>query len=208
VSTGEVKAMVNLSRGGDGAYYETYNYAVGERHEPGSTFKLPALMAALEAGDVDLDDTVDTYEGRYSFYGSDVYDSHRGGFGLITVQDVLEKSSNIGMGRIIEKCYKDKPQLFVNRLFAMGLKEKTGIEIEGEYIPRIKSPKDADWYKTTLPFMAHGYELEMTPLQILTFYNAVANGGKMVAPRLVKGIKYHSHLEKTFGPRFIKNSFC
>ncbi len=208
VATGEIKAMVNLARGQDGAYHETYNYAVGEKHEPGSTFKLPALMAALEAGLIELDDTVDTYNGVYSFYGSTVRDSHRGGYGLIDVQTVLEKSSNIGMGRIIERCYKDNPKQFVDRLYAMGLKELTGIEIEGEPEPRIKNPGDSDWYKTTLPFMAHGYELEMTPLQILTFYNAVANGGKMVAPRLVKGIKYHSHQEKTFGPRIIKNSIC
>ncbi len=208
VATGEIKAMVNLSRRKDGTYDEIYNYAVGERHEPGSTFKMPALMAALEAGYVELDDTVDTFDGEFSFYGSPVRDSHIGGYGVIDVQTVLEESSNIGMARIIENCYKDNPQLFINRLFAMGLKEKTGIEIEGEYYPKIKSPKDTNWNKTTLPFMAHGYELEMTPLQILTFYNAIANGGKMVAPRLVKGVKYHSHHEKSFGPKVIKNSIC
>jgi len=208
VASGEIKAMVNLTRGDDNKYHEIYNYAVGEKHEPGSTFKLPALMAALEAGYVDLDDTVDTYKGEYKFYGSVVRDSRRGGYGLITVQQVLEKSSNIGMARIIERCYKDRPQQFINRLYAMGLKESTGIEVSGELAPFIKSPGDTGWSKTSLPFMAHGYELEMTPLQILTFYNAIANGGKMVAPRLVKGVKSHSHQTKSFGPRIIKNSIC
>lgn len=208
VATGEIKAMVNLELGSDGEYYESYNYAVAERHEPGSTFKLPALMAAMEAGFVEPDDTINTFHGVHRFYGTEVKDSHRGGYGIITAQQVLEKSSNIGMARIIDKYFKDKPQQFVDRLYSMGLKEITGIELEGEPEPVIRNYGDPGWSKISLAFMAHGYEVALTPLQILTFYNAVANDGKMVAPRLVKGVKFHSHNEKIFGVRVIKNSIC
>ncbi len=208
VATGEIKAMVNLGKVSEGVYQEVYNYAVGEKHEPGSTFKLPAIMAALESGKIDLDDTVNTYNGVHKFYGAEVKDSHRGGYGVISVQEVFEKSSNIGMGCIIERCFKDKPKDFIDRIYAMGLKDLTGIEIDGEALPFIKMPGDDGWSKTSLPFMAHGYELSLTPIQILTFYNAVANGGKMVAPRLVKGVNYYSHQKKSFGPRVIKNSIC
>ncbi len=207
VKTGDIKAMANLVQAGDGEYKELKNYAIWEITEPGSTFKLPALMAALEDGYVELDDTINTYNGVYKFHDQLITDAHQGGFGVLTVRSVFEKSSNIGMARLIDRLYHDKPERFVDRLYAMGLKNPMGIEIAGEQAPYIKNTTD-NWSQVTLGFMAHGYELLMTPLQVLGFYNAVANNGKYVKPRLVKALKDHSQVIKEFKPEVIKNSIC
>lgn len=206
VKTGEIRAIANLGQADDGEYYELKNYAIWERTEPGSTFKLPALMAAFEDGFVSLDDTVNTFRGEFAFADRKIFDSHRGGFGMLTVAEVFEKSSNIGMARLIDKHYKNKQERFASRLYSMGLKNSTGIEIEGEQAPYIKDP--AEWSQVSLPFMAHGYELLMTPLQILAFYNAVANDGKYVQPRLIKGLWNHSQMVKEFKPQMLKQSIC
>jgi len=208
VASGEVLAIANLGRGSDGKYYEDYNYAVGERTEPGSTFKLPAIMAALEDGYVDLDDTINTFRGSYPFYDRRVTDSHTGGFGMLTVREVIEKSSNIGMARLIDRYYRSNPQHFIDRLYAMGLNKPLGLEISGEPAPFIKSPADKDWWGTTLPWMAHGYEVLMTPLQVLTFYNAIANDGKMVRPRFTKELREHSQTWREIKTETIRNSIC
>lgn len=208
VKTGEIRAMANLGRADDGEYYELKNYAIWERTEPGSTFKLPALMAALEDGFVELEDTINTFRGEFKFADRKVTDSHTGGFGMLTVAEVFEKSSNIGMARLIERYYQKDPARFINRLYSMGLKNPTGIEIEGEQEPFIKNANHSTWSKVTLPFMAHGYELLMTPLQVLTFYNAVANNGTYVRPRLIKGLKDHSQMVKEYKPEIVKSSIC
>ncbi len=208
VKTGEVLAIANLGRGSDGNYYEDYNYAIGERVEPGSTFKLPAIMAALEDGYVTPDDTVNTFRGSYPFYNHRVTDSHQGGYGMLTIREVIEKSSNIGMARIIDRYYRSNPQHFIDRLYAMGLNKPLGLEIVGEPAPLIKSPADKDWWGTTLPWMAHGYELEMTPLQILAFYNAIANEGTLVKPRFIKAIREHSQVSLEIKTEVIKTSIA
>lgn len=208
VGTGAIRAMANLGQADDGEYYELKNYAIWERTEPGSTFKLPAMMAALEDGYVKLEDTVNTFKGRFSFYDKAISDSHRGGFGIITVAEVFEKSSNIGMARLIQQNYADKPSRFTNRLYSFGLKNPTNIEIAGEQDPFIKTPDDPTWSLVSLPFMAHGYELLMTPLQVLAFYNAVANNGKYVKPRIVDGLRNHSQLVKEYKTEVIKHSIC
>ena len=207
VKTGEIKAMANLCQADDGEYYELKNYAIWERTEPGSTFKLPALMAALEDGYVKLSDTVNTFNGVFHYHDRLITDAHIGGFGVLRVEDVFELSSNIGMTRLIDRLYHDKPERFVDRLYAMGLKNPMGIEIAGEQPPYIKNTND-HWSQVTLGFMAHGYELLMTPLQILGFYNAVANDGKYVRPHLVKALKNHSRVIKEFKPEVIKSSIC
>lgn len=208
VATGKVLAIANLGRYADEKYYEDFNYAIGERVEPGSTFKLPAIMAALEDGYVSLDDTINTFRGTFQFYDQEVKDSHEGGFGNITVREVIEKSSNIGMARLINRHYRSNPHHFIDRLYGMGLNQPLGIELKGEPAPRIKSPDDADWWGTTLPWMAHGYELEMTPLQMLSFYNAIANNGKMVKPRFVTGFRNHSKVIRETKTEIIKHSIC
>ena len=188
VKTGDVKAIANLQRQKNGSYYESYNYAIGESTEPGSTFKLPALMAALEDGYVDLNDIVDTKGGKVKYYDRTMYDSHIGGYGKITVKHAFEVSSNVGLSTIITNAYAKNPQQFVDRLNKMNLGQPLGIELAGEGKPLIKSPSDKSWSGTTLPWMSIGYEVRLTPLQILAFYNAVANDGKMVRPRFAKAI--------------------
>ena len=190
VATGSVKAIANLKRTSSGSYYEGYNYAIGESTEPGSTFKLPALIAALEDGYVDMGDIIDCGDGSKQYYDRTMFDSNHddGGWGKITVQRILEVSSNIGMAEIITKSYSENPQQFIDHLAKMNLRDKLGIEIEGEGKPYIKNTSEDTWSGITLAWMAHGYELQMTPLQILTFYNAVANEGRMVKPRFVEKI--------------------
>ncbi len=188
VKTGDIKAIANLQRQKNGSYYESYNYAIGESTEPGSTFKLPALMAALEDGYVDLDDIVDTKGGKVKYYDRTMYDSHIGGYGKITVKHAFEVSSNVGLSTIITNAYAKNPQQFIDRLIKMNLGQPLGIELAGEGRPLIKNTTDKSWSGTTLPWMSIGYEVRLTPLQILAFYNAVANGGKMVRPRFAKAI--------------------
>ncbi|MFQ5335439.1 MAG: peptidoglycan D,D-transpeptidase FtsI family protein, partial [Flavobacteriales bacterium] len=189
VSTGEILAMANLSRDGDNDYYEYYNYAIGESTEPGSTFKLASLVAALDDGMLKLTDSVDTEDGKTKYYDAVMSDSHKGGYGRISVKRAFEVSSNVGISKLIYRSYWKHPQQFIDRLYSMHLNEPTGIEISGEGLPEIKSTSDKSWSGVTLPWMSIGYEVRLTPLQILTFYNAIANGGRMVRPRFVKEIR-------------------
>ena len=185
VATGKIRAMVNLGREkGDSTYTELRNYAVWERTEPGSTFKFAALLAALEDGVVDTATKVDTDGGVYMVYGKKVNDSHKGGYGVISLGRALEVSSNTGVVKAIYPKYAANPQEFIDRLYQMGLGEKTGIEVNGESKPFIPQPGSARWSGTTLPWMMFGYGVQCTPLQTLVFYNALANEGKMVRPRL------------------------
>jgi cell division protein FtsI (penicillin-binding protein 3) len=208
VATGEILAMANLGFVSEGKYVEKMNYAIAECAEPGSTFKVPAIMCALEDGYVHLDDRIDTYGGKFTLHNQQVTDSHTGGFGVITVKEVIEKSSNIGMARLIEQHYRSDPNHFLERLYGMGINKPLGIEIEGYVEPRIKSMNSSTWSMGTLPWMAFGYEVEMTPLQILTFYNAIANNGKMVKPRLVKYLKSNSTIVKTYKTEVLQASIC
>jgi cell division protein FtsI (penicillin-binding protein 3) len=175
VETGAIKAIANLKRTKDGDYYEGYNYAIGESTEPGSTFKLPALISALEDGYIDMEDMIDCGDGSKQYYDRTMFDSNHdeGGWGKITVQRVFEVSSNIGMAEIISRAYAQEPQKFIDRLDKMGLRKPLGIEIAGEGKPFIKDTDHETWSGISLAWMAHGYEVQQTPLQILTFYNAV-----------------------------------
>ncbi len=208
IKTGEIKAIANLERNENGRYYETYNYAIGESTEPGSTFKLPALMAAIEDGYVDLDDTIDTEKGKVKYYNHIVEDTKEGGYGRISVKEVFEYSSNVGMSKIITQHYKNKPDRFIDRLYRMKLNEKLNLNIKGEGEPLIKYPGDNLWSGITLPMMSFGYEIRLTPLQILTFYNAVANNGKMVKPMFIKEVQYHGETKEVYKTKVIDPSIC
>jgi len=208
VSTGDVKAITNLELASDGGYHETYNYAIGESTEPGSTFKLPALMAAIEDGVIDTGDIVDTGTGTVKFYNKIIHDTKEGGNGKITVKEVFEKSSNVGTSKIISEHYKDNPKDFVNRLYAMKLNEKLDIQLKGEGEPLIRYPGDKLWSGLSLPMMSHGYEVQMTPLQILAFYNAVANDGRMMRPRFVTAVLRNGSVIKRYSPEVIINSIA
>jgi cell division protein FtsI (penicillin-binding protein 3) len=208
VKTGDIKAIANLEISSDGSYHETYNYAVGESTEPGSTFKLASLMAAMDDGEIDIDDIVDTGDGTIKYYDKIIRDTQEGGYGKITVKEVFEKSSNVGTSKLIMDHYKAKPKDFVDRLYAMGLNIKLNLQIKGEGAPVIRYPGDKLWSGVSLPMMAHGYEIQMTPLQILSFYNAIANDGQMVRPRFVKEVGYHGQIIRIFNEETIKYSIA
>lgn len=209
VETGEIKAIVNLHRKSQGNYIEDYfNYAIGEATEPGSTFKLASVMVALEDGVINLEDSIDTGNGVCKFYDRTMRDSHHGGFGTITNRQAFEYSSNVGISKMIVEHYKSNPKKFIDRIYSMGLNKKNGLEIKGEGEPFIKYPGSETWSGVSLPWISIGYESKLTPLQILTFYNAVANNGKMVKPHFVKGIYRHGELVQSFETEVLNPSIC
>ncbi len=208
VATGEILAMANLGKADDGNYYEIKNYAINDCLEPGSTFKVPAIMAALEDGYVDTADMIQTGNGKYTLHNQPIADSHTGGHGLISVKEVVEVSSNIGMATIIDRYYGSNPEHFLERIYSMGINKPLNLEIEGGQDPRIKTPASSTWSAATVAWMAFGYEVELTPLQVLTFYNAIANNGTMVRPRLVKSLKSHSQVVKPYKTEVMKSSIC
>ena len=206
--TGEVKAISNLGRSSEGKYYEKRNYAVYESHEPGSAFKLMAMVAALESGAIDTSTIVDTGTGRYRMHGRYINDSKRGGYGEISAARALEVSSNIAFARLIEENFGDNPEKFINSLYKMNLNDKLGLPIKGEGAPLIPGPEHSLWSKNALPSIAYGYNLKLTPLQTLTFYNAIANNGEMVKPRFVKEIRsWNKHVE-SFEKEVINKAIC
>lgn len=208
VATGQIKAVSNLGRTSKGTYYEKLNYAIGESHEPGSTFKVMALMAALEDKVVDTSTVVDTGKGVKTFYGRKIYDSHRGGFGKISVARALEVSSNIGLATIIDENYSQNPNRFINRLKSWHLDQKTGVAIKGEGAPFIPEPGGKKWSKNALPSLAYGYNLELTPLQTLTFYNAIANDGVMVKPRFIQEVRAWNEKVTSYDTEIINPKIC
>lgn len=200
VKTGEIKAIANLQRMPDGSYAEAYNFAIGESYEPGSTFKLMSMMVALEDGKVSLDDMVHTGNGKLKFGKQTMTDSHEGGYGTITLRQAFELSSNIGISSTMVKVYGAHPDQFINGLYRLGINKKLGIELKGEGQPYIKNTSDRYWSSVSLPWMSIGYELRMTPMQILAIYNAVANDGALMKPMFVKEIQYAGHTLRTFDP--------
>jgi len=206
--TGEIKAISNLGRTEEGTYYEKLNYAVGESHEPGSTFKLMSLVAALEDKVVDTSTVVDTEKGRFRVYDRTVRDSKWGGYGKISVAEAFAVSSNTAFAKIIHENYKDRPEKFVNRLMNMGLHEDLELPIVGEGQPVIRYPGDKGWSGISLAWMSHGYEVSMTPMQTLAFYNAIANDGEMVRPRFLKEARIGGKVLKKFEKEVINPSIC
>ncbi|MBN1953235.1 MAG: transpeptidase family protein [Bacteroidales bacterium] len=212
VGTGDVKAIVNLTYDTvSHEYEEIRNYAVGVSSEPGSTFKLPAIMVAMEDGYVVPTREVETGNGIYKYNTREITDHKDGGFGKITAREVIEQSSNIGMVKLITEAYASQPEKFFNGLYKMNLNLPLGLPINGEGEPVFHYPgaegEDA-WNPSTLASMAYGYALELTPLQTLTFFNAVANNGRMVKPRFATEVKFRGKTEKTFPVEVINPSIC
>lgn len=204
VKTGAIRAIANLKKDKDGNYFEGDNYAIRESVEPGSTFKLATILALLDDKKVKPEDTIHTGNGVAHFYGIRMKDSKEGGHGTISIQEAFEKSSNIAFAKLLQKHYGKNPADFIKKLAQFGLTETTGIAMGGEPKPLIKDPSDKSWSKITLPWMSIGYESQLTPLQILTFYNAVANNGVLVRPQLVYEIKEHGKSARIFEPETIK----
>ena len=207
--TGEIRAISNLGRTSKGTYYEQRNYAVYESHEPGSTFKLMSMIVALEDKVIDTSTIIDTEKGVITFYKRKVRDSHHGGYGKISAARVLEVSSNVGIVKIINENYGDNPEKFVQGLEKMSIGKKIGLPIKGEGSPIIPDPKNKKvWNGLSLPWMAYGYGVSLTPLQTLTFYNAIANDGVMVKPRFVKEIRTQNNVVTKFESEIINPQVC
>jgi cell division protein FtsI (penicillin-binding protein 3) len=207
VETGYVKAIANLSKEGDSSYYEYFNNAVGVATEPGSTMKTASLMVALDQGMIEMDDSVKTGRGKYDYYDLTMTDSRE--HGTITIHDALVYSSNIGVSLPLFKAYKNMPEKFVAGIKKIGLHLPVGVNLQGEAKPFVKDPTNAsDWSGVSLPQMAIGYEVKMTPLQILAFYNAIANNGTMVKPLFVKEIKRKGNVLQKFEPVVLNHAIC
>ena len=207
-NSGEVKAIANLGREANGNYYEKLNYAIGESQEPGSTFKLIDLIALIDDKKADTSTVYDTNGGVVEYFRRRVRDSHRGGYGKISLARGFEVSSNTVMAQAVQNAYKDNPSQFINRINSYGLNKPLGLPIEGEGIPFIPQVKGKGWSGITLPWMAYGYNVSMTPLQMLTLYNAVANNGEMVKPIFVKEIKEWNKTIKKFDKEVINPRIC
>ncbi|MFS4456499.1 penicillin-binding protein [Maribacter sp. 2304DJ31-5] len=206
--TGEVKAISNLGRTREGKYYERLNYAIGESHEPGSTFKLVNLVAALEDQVIDTSTVVDTKNGSWKIYKHRVKDSKRGGYGKISVAKAFEVSSNTAFAQMIHNNYKEEPEKYVNRLMRMDVHKELGLPVKGEGTPVIRYPGDKGWSGLSLAQMAYGYEVALTPLQILAFYNAIANDGELIKPRLIKEVKEWDKTIEKFDKKVLNPAIC
>ena len=206
VKTGYIKAMANLSQGADGGYYETYNHAIGTKEVPGSTFKLASLMAALEDKKIRITDTVNAV-GQYEFYGSKLNDSRPYGYGKITIKEAFEVSSNV-ISKVIHQNYSSEPQRFLDHLNAFGLTTPIGIDLAGERTPNYSYPGSPNWWAGSLAWMSIGYEFQLTPLQMLSFYNAVANDGVYMKPQFVTHVKQGNKIIKTFEPEVLREQIC
>ena len=209
-NTGEIKSIVNLSKTRSGKYYEKFNYAVAESQEPGSTFKLMSVIATLENNNGISEKLIDTKNGEITFYEKyKVRDSKKGGYGKLRPSKAFEVSSNTGIVKMVYENFKNNPEKFVDRLYNMGLNEVLGLSIKGEGKPMIPYPGDKNWSGISLPWMAFGYGIKLTPLQILSFYNGIANGGEIVKPRFVYKIKSPgSSSIKTYEKEILNPSIC
>ncbi|MFN8712415.1 MAG: penicillin-binding protein [Bacteroidota bacterium] len=203
VATGEIRAIANLTRADSGVYKESYNYAIGDAREPGSTFKLASMLVGMDAGLIDLDDQVDLNGGQYRFFDRIMKDSHTPKKNLVTAEEAFWESSNVGISRLVHKAFAKNPKQFTDGLHKIGLGKKLGITLPGEGRSRIKDPKDRDWSGVSLPWVSIGYESLVTPLQTLTLYNAVANNGVMVKPMFVKEVRDKGKTIKVYAPEVI-----
>jgi cell division protein FtsI (penicillin-binding protein 3) len=208
VKTGKIRAMANIGRTPEG-WWETYNYAVGERVEPGSMFKLASFMAMMEAdGLEDLEEKIPVYGGKVKIYNEELQDAEPHGLDSMSIRQVFARSSNVGTASLAQRYFKAKPAAFVQHVRDFGLDLPTDIEVGGEEAPIIKNPNDpkSEWSGTSLPWMSIGYELLLTPLQLLTFYNAVANDGRMMKPYIVQRTERYGEVVKEFRPTVVKRS--
>ena len=206
--TGKVKAIANLGRANDGTYYETTNYAVAESHEPGSTFKLVDLMTILEDKVADTSTVYDTHGGEIRYSGKAVRDSHKGGYGKISLARGFELSSNTVLVQAVYDNYKNNPSKFVNHVNSYGLNKRLHMDFKGEGRPFIPHPTDKNWSNISLPWMAFGYGVSVTPMQTLAYYNAVANDGIMVKPYFVSEIKEWNKTIKKMETQVINPKIC
>ncbi len=206
VKTGAIKAMANLGHSPDDGWWETYNYALGESVEPGSTFKLASMLALFDDEMITPDDTLDIEKGKIKYFNEELVDASAHGLTRTTVRNAFSISSNVGISKLVTTFYGKNPTSFTDKLKSFRLAEPTGFEISGEGAPYIKDPNKAEdqWSGTSLPWMSIGYELRITPLQLLTFYNGVANGGKMMKPYIVSEVQRNGETIERFMPTVLR----
>lgn len=211
VATGKIKAIANLQKNSSGnGYGENYNFAIGEQGntEPGSTFKLFSMLALLEEGKISLEDNIETGNGSYRFYNQVMRDAKNGGYGTLTVREAFEKSSNIGISKLVDQHFGENPSKFMGYLEKVGLDAPFGFQLVGEGKPFFKTPGERDWYGTSLPWISIGYESTLNPIHTLALYNAVANDGKMVKPYVVKEIVRGNTVKMRVEPSVIRKKIA
>jgi len=209
VKTGKIKAIANLSRTTEGVYLENFNHGISTKVEPGSTWKLFSLMCLFEDG-IEMNDLVDLNYGKYKFSDQTMYDSEEHNKTNVTVKTAFALSSNVGISRLSSQMYQKNPKKYTQHLIESGITGVTGIELSGERKPVFKldpSNKNA-WYGTTIPWMSVGYELELTPLQLLTYYNGIANDGKMMKPYLVQETQQYGVTIQETEPVVLNEKLC
>lgn len=208
VSTGAVRAIANMRKTKSGKFDESYNYAVGHATEPGSTLKLATLVALIEDGYVTLDTPIDGGDGIWMYKGTKFSDTRIGGYGMLTVKEAFAKSSNVCFAKLATEHYGNDEQTFVSRFTNMKIGERYNLEIEGEGRSAIYSPGDKNWSGVTLPMMGIGYGVLLTPLHTLTFYNAIANNGKMMKPYFIEDFEKDGLIDEKFSPQIISGAIC
>ncbi len=208
VATGEIRAMANLTRRGPNQYVENFNHALAGGTDPGSTFKLASMMALFEEKAVYPGKLVNTGGGHVRYHNMDIQDAKRGGSGTITAQQVFEKSSNVGVHLLMRDYYYSRPALYCKYLRQFRLDQPTGIQMEGEPVPFMRNPDSKGWSKLSMPSMSYGYEMRLTPLQMLTFYNAVANNGRWVRPLIVKQVRLADEVIEEMQPYVAPELIC
>jgi len=211
VKTGQIKAISNLQLNKSGVgYSESYNYAIGDQGntEPGSTFKLLSMLALLEENKISLEETIETGNGSHRFYNQVMRDAKNGGFGTLTIREAFEKSSNVAISKLVDEHFGSSPSKFMAYIDKVGLKEPFGFQLVGEGVPYYKKPGDKNWYGTSLPWISIGYESKLNPMHTLALYNAVANGGQMLKPYIVKAISKGNTIEEKFEPQVIRKQIA
>lgn len=216
VKTGDIKAIVNMTKCADGQYREVKNDAVSDLLEPGSVFKTASIMVALDDGVVDTTYKVDTGCGVWNMYGRDMKDHNwrKGGYQVISLPRTLEVSSNIGVSRIIDEHYHDHPEKFVQGIYRTGLADNLNLPLVGATQARIRMPKKnshgqyVNWSNTALAWMSIGYETQIPPISTVTFYNAIANNGKMMRPRFVEKVVKNGETIMEFPPEVMREHIC
>lgn len=207
VATGEIRAMANLSKRGSG-YVENFNHALAGRTDPGSTFKLATMMALMEEKAISLNQMVATGNGSTRYNGLGIHDASRHGKGTITAREVFEKSSNVGTHLLMKSYFYSRPDLYCQYLRQFRLTQPTGIHMKGEAVPVVRNPDMKGWSKVSLTSMSYGYEMQITPLQMLTFYNAVANDGRWVRPMVVRQVKLANEVIEDNVPQVDSRPIC
>ncbi|MDD4428124.1 MAG: penicillin-binding protein [Paludibacter sp.] len=213
VQTGEVKAMVNLDYDEKSdSYYEGKNHALTDRMEPGSTFKVASLIAVLDEGKVKINDVFDVGNGVFPIANRLMKDHnyHRGGYGRLHVNEIIQASSNVGVSKMVIKSFADKPEKYIEKLYDLRLNDSLPLQMKGVAKPWIKHPKKDknEWYKTSLAWISIGYESKIPPIYTLTLFNAIANDGKMVKPLFVKAVKRNEEVVLAYETEVLKQSIC